>query len=171
MPRLTTWTALAAAAAGLYLLRADTPPRAASPAAADDGDQDRADLPQEATDHRVRERVRAKLPELARRPEAIEVVVNAGHVGLRGEVLDREVEPLLLQVLALPGVQGIDNRLTLRAEGDEPPELEASRRAARRARHGRSRYALPLLAVAPIALVLGARADRRERHMDARHQH
>lgn len=68
----------------------------------------------EASDHRIRERIRRKLGDMVRQPDDIEVVVNAGDVSLRGGVLASEADQLLSTVLAMPGVKHINNRLALR---------------------------------------------------------
>ncbi len=61
-------------------------------------------------DRRLRARVRAALDGQSADPDAIEVVVNGGHVSLRGRVREDERDRLLERVLHTPGVVRVDNR-------------------------------------------------------------
>jgi hypothetical protein len=62
-------------------------------------------------DRRLRDRIRADLDLLVGEPRSVEVVVNDGHVSLRGPVTADESDRLLSAVLEMPGVRHIDNRL------------------------------------------------------------
>ncbi len=59
----------------------------------------------------VAARVRSKLGRAVRRPHAIHVAVNQGHVTLSGQILASEVDQLLNRIRAIRGVTGIENRL------------------------------------------------------------
>ncbi|WP_119154656.1 BON domain-containing protein [Caldimonas tepidiphila] len=99
-----------------------------------------ADASQPTPERQLRERIRAELPRLVSRPEAIEVVVNQDSVSLRGQVLSQEIDALLSTVLAMPGVRHIDDRLERHDEpssisamlGDDRPSLGSSDTAPRR---------------------------------------
>jgi osmotically-inducible protein OsmY len=67
-------------------------------------------------DRRLRARVRAALDGQSADPDAIEVVVNGGHVSLRGRVREDERDRLLERVLHTPGVVRVDNRLAVDEE-------------------------------------------------------
>jgi osmotically-inducible protein OsmY len=67
-------------------------------------------------DRRLRARVRAALAGQSADPDAIEVVVNDGHVSLRGRVREDERDRLLERVLHTPGVVRVDNRLAVDEE-------------------------------------------------------
>lgn len=107
-------------------------------------------------DEQLRERVRSRLGHVVSYPGAIEVDTERGCVTLRGPILAEDVAPLVRAVQAVPGVFGLDNRLTVHDEPGNVPELQGARRA--RA-FGRSLLpsTLSLLAwVGPTALVFGA---------------
>lgn len=65
----------------------------------------------EAIDQRLQDRIRGRLRRMVADPDAIEVVVNAGDVSLRGDIQADEVDQVLTSVLAMPGVKHIHNRL------------------------------------------------------------
>ena len=71
-----------------------------------------ASRPTEQADRRLQEKIQRYLAGRVADPEAIEVVVNAGDVSLRGELPAEEVDGVLSSVLALPGVKHVHNRLT-----------------------------------------------------------
>lgn len=99
-----------------------------------------ADPSQPTPERQLRERIRAELPRLVSRPDAIEVVVNQDSVSLRGQILSQEIDALLSTVLAMPGVRHIDDRLERHDEpssisamlGDDRPSLGSSETASRR---------------------------------------
>lgn len=68
------------------------------------------------SDDIVLARVRARIGEIASRPDAIDVSVENGVVRLSGEVAAEERDALLTQLLSMPGVVRLRNALgTVRA--------------------------------------------------------
>jgi osmotically-inducible protein OsmY len=65
-----------------------------------------------ADDARLREQVRSRLDELVSHPRAIEVEVHEGVVRVSGQVLAQELDGLLLQLTAVPGVRRVRNALS-----------------------------------------------------------
>ncbi|MES3003787.1 MAG: BON domain-containing protein [Pseudomonadota bacterium] len=65
-----------------------------------------------ADDARLREDVRTRLDELVSHPRAIEVEVHEGIVRVSGQVLAQELDGLLLQLTAVPGVRRVRNALS-----------------------------------------------------------
>jgi osmotically-inducible protein OsmY len=65
-----------------------------------------------ADDARLREQVRSRLDELVSHPRAIEVEVHEGVVRVTGQVLAQELDGLLLQLTAVPGVRRVRNALS-----------------------------------------------------------
>jgi hypothetical protein len=74
-----------------------------------------------APDHVVRERVRAKLGRFVSHPHAVEVDVDDGRVTLRGPILSTEVERFVNAAYGVPGVQHVVNQL----EVHEQPDISA----------------------------------------------
>ena len=66
---------------------------------------------EEADDDVIAARVRSKLGRAVSHPHAIHIAVNQGNVALSGQILAREVEPLLTRVWSVRGVEGVENRL------------------------------------------------------------
>jgi hypothetical protein len=62
-------------------------------------------------DARVVDRVRAKLGHVSSHPHAIRVEARAGHVTLRGAILDAELERVLSTVAHVRGVASVSNDL------------------------------------------------------------
>lgn len=65
-----------------------------------------------ADDARLREKVRTRLDELVSHPRAIEVEVHEGVVRVSGQVLAQELDGLLVQLTAVPGVHRVRNALS-----------------------------------------------------------
>ncbi|QSX77885.1 BON domain-containing protein [Agrilutibacter solisilvae] len=68
-------------------------------------------------DERLEARVRAKIGRLVDRPVDVEVGVEDGFVVLSGHVAVAEIDQLIDEVAALPGVEEVESRLTTRREG------------------------------------------------------
>jgi len=68
--------------------------------------------PHPVDDDLLKDRVRAKLGHLVRHPGAVEVSVHDGKVMLVGNVLVDEISSVHSAVSAIPGVTGLDNRLS-----------------------------------------------------------
>lgn len=85
-------------------------------------------------DQILSERVRACLGRAISHPAAIEVTARDGVITLAGPVLQNEVPLLIDEVLGVPGIKGMDNRLEIHADADNVPGLqgEARRRPGRR---------------------------------------
>jgi hyperosmotically inducible protein len=66
-------------------------------------------------DDRLRERIRSKLGHLVEHPGAVNVQVDSGHVVLGGNAAVDEIDRLADAVAAIPGVDGVDNRLAVGA--------------------------------------------------------
>ena len=79
------------------------------------------------SDEVLAERVRAKLGRYASHPAAIEIAAQAGCITLTGDVLAREVEPLLDAVRGVRGVQHLDNRLNAYPSAEGVPSLQRGR--------------------------------------------
>jgi uncharacterized membrane protein len=81
---------------------------------------------EEVDDAVLAERVRSKLGRVVSHPGAIEVAAREGVVSLRGPVLQREVQRLMQAVWALPGVQGVEDRLAAHKQPGDVPGLQGS---------------------------------------------
>jgi len=77
-----------------------------------------------ASDDVVCERVRSKLGRYSSHPGAIEVAALDGRVVLTGDVLAREVEPLVQAVRSLPGVQHVENQLQVHESAEHVSALQ-----------------------------------------------
>src|SRR5687767_9700642 len=69
-------------------------------------------------------RVRAALGRVVSHPHAIDVSVSDGHVVLAGPILAHEVRPLIRTVRHVPGVHGLDDRLTVYQEASHVSALQ-----------------------------------------------
>jgi hypothetical protein len=76
------------------------------------------------------ERIRAKLGRVCSHPHAIDVVVNDGHVALRGPVLAQEAWPIVSTVRAVRGVHSVTNELDLHESPEDVPSLQGEGRLA-----------------------------------------
>ena len=68
-------------------------------------------------------RVRSALGELMAYAGGIAVEARAGHVTLRGPVLEDERDEIMARVAALPGVTGVDNQLEVHGDPWAPIEF------------------------------------------------
>jgi uncharacterized membrane protein len=83
----------------------------------------------------LEERVRTEIGLTVSHPHSIRSEIQGDTVVLTGPLLEREVEPLLARISALPGVAGIDDRLEVHKEPGNVSGLQgapARRRAGRR---------------------------------------
>lgn len=78
-------------------------------------------FPEPVEDDQLHERIRAKLGHLVAHPGAVKVEVHEGRVVLSGTAAAKEIEELTAAVAAMQGIEAIDNRLTLTAEGGKEP--------------------------------------------------
>jgi len=118
-------------------------------------------------DSQLEGRVRAQLGRTIGYPKAIQTQVERGCVRLEGHVLERDLEPVLSDLKAVPGVRRIYNRLKVHQTAENNPALQGVRAAElERRRNGRSLMSALAIA-APIALVaaLGARHVRHDGHV------
>jgi hypothetical protein len=72
----------------------------------------------DAPDHVVHDRVRAKLGRFVSHPHAIGVTANQGQVTLSGPILSTEVAPLIRAIYSLRGVQSVVNHLDVHEGAD-----------------------------------------------------
>lgn len=63
-------------------------------------------------------RIRTKLGRLLAHPGEVNIDVHDGHVVLRGQATDVEIEDLTAALVAMPGVAAVDNRIS--ADGTAP---------------------------------------------------
>lgn len=83
---------------------------------------------EDAPDHILVERVRAKMGRCVSHPHAIEVTAEDGRVTLRGKILRREVGPLIRAIGKIPGVHEIDNLLEQHDRAGNIPSLQGGKR-------------------------------------------
>jgi uncharacterized membrane protein len=70
------------------------------------------------------ERVRSRLGRAVSHPRAVTVTAANGRVTLSGPILVHEVSRLLATVSSVPGVTGVDNRLTVHEQAGDIPDLQ-----------------------------------------------
>ena len=72
------------------------------------------------SDAQLRERIKARLPDLVSQPDAIDIEVNSGVVRVSGRVPADERSGLLMQLTDMPGVRMVRNSVSVFEAGDEP---------------------------------------------------
>ncbi len=77
-----------------------------------------------APDDVLAERVRATLGRHSSHPGAIDVTVRNGCVTLCGAILTAEAEMFVIAVRAVPGIQGVDDRLERHEHAGDVPRLQ-----------------------------------------------
>jgi hypothetical protein len=87
---------------------------------------------EEVSDDILEARVRSKLGRVVSHPHGIEVKAVEGVVNLSGPILADEVLPLLDTVIAMYGVNNIDNRLDIHERADVPALQGGRKRQAKR---------------------------------------
>ena len=75
-------------------------------------------------DHRLIERVRARLGRVCSHPRAVDVEARGGTVTLRGPILAGEIESVLSTVRAVRGVQSVTNLLESHQSAEGIPALQ-----------------------------------------------
>jgi uncharacterized membrane protein len=78
-------------------------------------------------DRILEERVRAEVGRACSHPRAIAVAARSGHVTLSGPILASELDAVVSRVAAIPGVQGVANRLEPHADADRISALQGGR--------------------------------------------
>jgi hypothetical protein len=81
------------------------------------------------SESRLGDQVQARIGKLVSHPDAIQVQVEGGLVRVSGHVLSSELDRLLMQLTALPGVHRVHNALSTVAD---PQRFEEQRQAAQR---------------------------------------
>ncbi|MFN3322709.1 MAG: hypothetical protein ACK5AZ_04365 [Bryobacteraceae bacterium] len=84
--------------------------------------------PGAVSDETVVARVRAVMGHIVGHPGAIDVTSEDGHVTLQGPVLSDEVDELLTEVSAIPGVRGVTSELEVFEEAGNVPALQGEPR-------------------------------------------
>ncbi len=78
----------------------------------------------DATNAKIAARLRARLGRTVSHPHAIHLSVQQGRVVLTGPILKHEAAPLLRCIRGVPGVQDIDDRLTVYDKAGNIPALQ-----------------------------------------------
>jgi osmotically-inducible protein OsmY len=93
------------------------------------GNLDRTSSAEPQDDAQLRERVRSRMGHLVSHPRAIEVAVEGGVVRLSGQVLAKELDGLLSQVMDMAGVRKVHNALSVLNDPSEFGEVPRSETA------------------------------------------
>jgi osmotically-inducible protein OsmY len=72
------------------------------------------------SDAQLRDRIKARLPELVSQPDAIDIEVESGVVRVSGRVPADERSGLLMQLTDMPGVRMVRNSISAVEAGEEP---------------------------------------------------
>jgi osmotically-inducible protein OsmY len=75
------------------------------------------------SDAQLRERIKAKLPDLVSQPDAIDIEVISGVVRVSGRVPVQERSGLLMQLTDMPGVRMVRNSVSVFETADEPGNI------------------------------------------------
>jgi hypothetical protein len=113
------------------------------------------------SDYQLHGQIRARLGGIVSYPKAIHVEVDHGCVCLRGHVPADELQTLMSEIGSLPGVERVEDQLSVHEHPGDVAELQGAGRLPGE----RSRGALlPLLAAsAPLALMMAAASSRMSR--------
>jgi osmotically-inducible protein OsmY len=76
------------------------------------------------SDQQLHDRIRARLGRVISHPKALAVMVDQGCVRLSGHVLRHEVEPLLAELQAMPGVHEVRNEADVHDTPEGVPSLQ-----------------------------------------------
>ena len=120
---------------------------------------------QPGSNEQLSERVRARLEQVVAYPQAIDVDAVGGRVRLTGHILASDLDLLMAEIHALPGVQNVDNTLLVHAEADNVPELQSRgglRRALKRA-SDKPVWKLLAMAVPVVAVAVGVSVGKRRK--------
>ena len=77
------------------------------------------------SDAQLRERIKARLPELVSQPDAIDIEVHSGVVRVSGQVAADERSGLLMRLTDMPGVRMVRNSVSAFESDVEPGKLQA----------------------------------------------
>ena len=88
------------------------------------GNLDRMSRSEPASDHQLHERIRSRLGRLVSHPGAVHVQVNDGQVRLEGHILAKELDLLLAELGAMPGVHALQNTLQAHESAEHVPQLQ-----------------------------------------------
>ena len=88
------------------------------------GNVDRTSRSEPASDRQLHERIRSRLGRLVSHPGAVRVQVNEGQVRLEGHILTRELDPLLQELRAMPGVRVLQNARQAHESAEHIPQLQ-----------------------------------------------
>lgn len=73
-----------------------------------------------ASDRKLAERIRSRLGHVARHLEKLELDVHKGDVLVRGQLDEREVQPLLKTIASTRGVRSVTDNIERSSEGQQP---------------------------------------------------
>lgn len=76
------------------------------------------------SDAQLRERIRARLPELVSQPDAIDIEVQSGVVRVSGRVSPEERSGLLMRLTDMPGVRMVRNAVSSSDSAAEAGNLQ-----------------------------------------------
>lgn len=82
------------------------------------------------SDHQLHERIRARIGRLVSHPRLLEVSVEQGRVSLGGHVLRSEIDHLMADLRAMPGVAEVHSELQVHGRAHELQNIPAPRRQA-----------------------------------------
>jgi uncharacterized membrane protein len=85
----------------------------------------------DVSDEVIEQRLRARIGRAVSHPRALEIIVHAGHVILRGPVLEHEAPALLRMARIVPGVIDVIDRLERHATAESVPALQGKGRRRR----------------------------------------
>ena len=85
-------------------------------------------------------RVRSELGRTVRNPGAVEVSARAGKVTLAGPILSEEKSGAVSRVEAVPGVEGVEDRLESHERPGDIPALQGARGPRGKPERGASRF-------------------------------
>jgi osmotically-inducible protein OsmY len=77
------------------------------------------------SDAQLRERIKARLPELVSQPDAIDIEVHSGVVRVSGRVAAEERSGLLMRLTDMPGVRMVRNSVSAFESDGKPGKLQA----------------------------------------------
>jgi osmotically-inducible protein OsmY len=76
------------------------------------------------SDEQLRERIKARLPELVSQPEAVDIDVQSGVVRVSGQVPMEERSSLLMRLTDMPGVRMVRNAVSSSDISGKPSNLQ-----------------------------------------------
>lgn len=88
------------------------------------GRLDRRSTSEPESDEQLQGRIRSRLGRLLSHPKAVHVEVEGSRVALSGHLLASEVDAVLAEIRAMPGVKHIQNKLDVHENAQGVPELQ-----------------------------------------------